>query len=156
MVCALSCLISLVFVIGMVFFYNQATTSNVVQHYKNTLTTDLQKRFEAISAERRGISLQGYALGILLSLIVIYVLRQQWKVKSGSYLACGVVATAFVTNYFFYVLHPKQDWMLKHLQNSHEVKAWLQMYREMQFNYHAGLALGIVGAGIFAFAFRCQ
>jgi hypothetical protein len=36
-----------------------------------------------------------------------------------------------------------------------EVNAWLQMYREMQYNYHAGLVLGIIGSGILAFAFRC-
>jgi len=155
MVCVLSCLISLVFVIGMVFFYNRTGQSNVVQHYKKTLTTDLQRRFDAISMERRNISIQGYALGALLSLVVLFFFHQHLKVKSGSHLACVVFATAFVANYFFYLLHPKQDWMLNHLQNGHEVKAWLQMYREMQVNYHTGLVLGLIGAGVFAFAFRC-
>ena len=45
--------------------------------------------------------------------------------------------------------------MLNHMGSQEEVKAWLQMYREMQYNYHAGLALGIVGVGVLAFAFRC-
>jgi hypothetical protein len=70
-------------------------------------------------------------------------------------LVCTVMATCFLTNYFYYMLHPKSDWMLNHMGNQEEVKAWLQMYREMQYNYHAGLALGIVGVGVLAFAFRC-
>jgi hypothetical protein len=29
------------------------------------------------------------------------------------------------------------------------------MYREMQYNYHMGLVLGIIAVGILGFAFRC-
>jgi hypothetical protein len=53
------------------------------------------------------------------------------------------------------MLSPKSDWMLNYMSNPQEVKAWLLMYREMQFNYHMGLVLGIIAVGIFAFAFRC-
>ena len=59
------------------------------------------------------------------------------------------------TNYFYYMLSPKTDWMLSHMNNEKEIKSWLLMYREMQFNYHMGLALGIIAVGILAFAFRC-
>jgi hypothetical protein len=45
--------------------------------------------------------------------------------------------------------------MLNYLQNKDEIKGWLEMYREMQFNYHMGLTLGIIAVGILAFAFRC-
>jgi hypothetical protein len=65
------------------------------------------------------------------------------------------MATCFLTNYFYYILSPKSDWMLNHMGNQKETSAWLEMYREMSFNYHAGLAFGIVAVGILAFAFRC-
>ena len=70
-------------------------------------------------------------------------------------LVCTVMATCFLTNYFYYMLIPKSDWMLNHVNSSEQTKAWLQMYREMSYNYHMGIALGIVGVGILAFAFRC-
>ena len=72
---------------------------------------------------------------------------------STSALVCTVIATAFLTNYFYYMLHPKSDWMLNHMNNQEEVKAWLLMYREMSYNYHMGLTLGIIAVGILAFAF---
>ena len=156
MACVLSCSISLIFVIGMIYFYNMTGKSKIVNHYKSTLSSDLQKRYEKISKERLLISYQGFILGFILSLGIIFYNLKIKKVKLGSTaLVCTVVATAFITNYFYYILHPKSDWMLDHLQNREEVRAWLLMYREMQFNYHIGLVLGIIAVGIFAFAFRC-
>ena len=156
MACAISCMISAVFVIGMIYFYNLTDKSEVVKYYKSSLSSDLQKRYDKITNERANISYQGYALGVILSLgIIFYNLKMKGSKMNTSALVCTVVATAFVTNYFYYILSPKSDWMLNHMNNKEEIKAWLLMYREMQFNYHMGLVLGIIGVGILAFAFRC-
>lgn len=156
MACAISCMISAVFVIGMIYFYNLSDKSIIVKHYKSSLSSDLQKRYEKITKERTTISYQGYVLGVILSLgIIFYNLKIKHSRLNTTSLVCIVVATAFVTNYFYYILSPKSDWMLNHMNNQEEVKAWLLMYREMQYNYHMGLVLGIIAVGILAFAFRC-
>ena len=156
MTCALSCSISAIFVIGMIYFYNMTNKSEIVKHYKASLSSDLQKRYDRISQERLMIGYQGYALGVIISLgIIFYNLKIKNVKMNSTALVCTVIATAFVTNYFYYMLHPKSDWMLNHLQNKEEIRAWLQMYREMQYNYHMGLTLGIIAVGILAFAFRC-
>ena len=156
MACAISCIISAIFVIGMIYFYNMTDKSKIVKHYKSFLSSDLQKRYDKISKERATISYQGYSLGVVLSLgIIFYNLKIKHSKMSTSALVCTVIATAFVTNYFYYMLHPKSDWMLNHMNNQEEVKAWLLMYREMSYNYHMGLTLGIIAVGILAFAFRC-
>ena len=156
MPCTISCMISAVFIIGMIYFYNMTNKSEIVKHYKDKMPTDLQKRYENISEERRKISIYGYILGFILSLFIIfYNLKLKGARLNNTSLVCTVMATCFLTNYFYYMLTPKSDWMLNHINNPELVKAWLQMYREMSYNYHAGLALGIIGVGIFAFAFRC-
>jgi hypothetical protein len=156
MACALSCSISAIFIIGMIYFYNMTGKSEIVKHYKASLSSDLQKRYDKISQERLMIGYQGYTLGVILSLgIIFYNLKIKGSKMNNTTLVCTVIACAFVTNYFYYMLHPKSDWMLNHLQNKEEIKAWLLMYREMQYNYHMGLVLGIIGVGILAFAFRC-
>jgi len=144
-------MISAVFIIGMIYFYNM--TSEIVKKYKKELSPELQKRYEKIAKERMKISYYGYGLGLLLSLFVLFCLKEK-KVRTFS-LVCTVMATCFLTNYFYYMLSPKSDWMLNHIDSPDEIKAWLQMYREMSYNYHMGIALGIIGVGIFAFAFRC-
>jgi uncharacterized protein YacL len=130
--------------------------SKIVKHYKEKLSSDLQKRYEIISKERMMISYKGYILGFIFSLFIIfYNLRIKGTKLNNTSLVCIVIATCFLTNYFFYILSPKSDWMLNHMNNQEEIKSWLIMYREMQFNYHTGLVLGIIAVGILAFAFRC-
>ena len=156
MACVISCMISAIFIIGMIYFYNLTDKSKIVKHYKSSLSSDLQKRYDKITKERANISYQGYALGVFFSLgIIFYNLKFKGTKMNNISLVCIVIATAFVTNYFYYMLHPKSDWMLNHMNNQDEVKAWLLMYKEMQYNYHMGLVLGIIAVGIFAFAFRC-
>jgi len=148
-------MIAMIFFIGMVYFYNMTGKSEIVKNYKKTLPTYLQKRYELITAERKTLSYQGYALGVALSIcLIIYNTQLRSERMSASGMVCLVIATAFLTNYFYYILSHKTDFMLNHTTNQEQVKAWLKMYREMSFNYHAGLALGIVGVGVLAFAFR--
>jgi uncharacterized protein YacL len=156
MACAISCMISAVFLIGMIYFYNMTDKSEIVKHYKEKLPSDLQIRYEKIAKERRNISIYGYILGFIISLFIIFYNLKIKGVKMNTFsLVCTVMATCFLTNYFYYMLSPKSDWMLNHINSPEQVKAWLLMYREMSFNYHAGLALGIIAVGIMAFAFRC-
>ena len=156
MPCSISCSISAIFVIGMIYFYNLTDKSEIVQHYKSSLPSDLQKRYDKISEERKMLSYYGYGLGLIISLVIIFYNLKIKKNKLGNMsLVCIVIASCFLTNYFYYILSPKSDWMLTHMNNREEVKAWLQMYREMSYNYHLGLVFGIVAVGILAFAFRC-
>ena len=156
MACSISCIISTIFLIGMIYFYNMTDKSEIVKMYKSKLPSDLQKRYDRISKERLIISYYGYALGLILSLFIIYYNLKIKSIRLNNFsLVCIVMSTCFLTNYFYYILSPKSDWMLNHMNNSVEVKAWLQMYREMQFNYHMGIVLGIIAVGVFAYAFRC-
>lgn len=156
MPCSISCMISGVFIIGMIYFYNMTDKSEIVKHYKEKLSIPLQKRYEKITEERKKISYHGYVLGFILSLFIIFYNTKMRGYKMNTFsLVCMVMAVCFLTNYFYYILSPKSDWMLNHTSNQEEVKAWLQMYREMSYNYHMGLLLGIIGVGVGAFAFRC-
>jgi len=156
MPCSISCIISGVFIIGMIYFYSMTDKSEIVKHYKEKLSIPLQKRYEKITEERKMISYRGYILGLILSLFFTFYNTKIKNYKLNTFsLVCLVMAVCFLTNYFYYMLSPKSDWMLNHTSSQEEVKAWLQMYREMSYNYHMGLALGIVAVGVLAFAFRC-
>jgi ABC-type antimicrobial peptide transport system permease subunit len=148
MVCSVSCSISFIFIVGMIYFYNGTRKNATVLQYKQQLNANQRRIYDNITKERLDISLQGYFLGIVLSLFIIYFFKPKAVV-------CVVLATSFLTNYFYYMLMPKSDWMLNHTESREQTQAWLNMYRIMQYYYHAGLVLGILGLGVFAYAFRC-
>jgi hypothetical protein len=140
MVCSISCYISAVFIIGMIYFYNRTSNNIIVQNYKNKLPTELKLLYDKLVKERTVISYNGYIMGFILSMGIIYYNVQLRKNKMGdSSLICIVMSTCFLVNY---------------ITDPELVKAWLGMYREMQYSYHMGMVLGIIAVGIIAFAFR--
>ena len=154
--CTLSCAISAIFIIGMIYFYNRTDNNDFVKNYKSKLSPELQTKYDKIVSERLTITYQGYGLGVLIALCIIfyslYIRHERLKTLP---LICIVVSTCFITNYFYYSLYPKSDWLLNHMKNPEEIKNWLRLYKEMQYNYHMGIVFGIIAVGVFAFAFRC-
>jgi len=156
MCCSITCSIAAVFLFAMIYFNISTLNNDVVKKYKESLPSDLQVVYDKIAKERLSISMSGYVLGLILSIIIIFynttVKRNRLGAKS---LVCIVVTTSFLTNYFYYTLSPKSDWMLNHLKTPEQNKAWLEMYKKMQYNYHLGFIFGIIAVGLLAFAFRC-
>ncbi len=157
MPCTVTCSISAVFLIGMIYMNYSIAKSQIILKYKSQLPENLQKIYEEITNERTTIYYQGYILGFIISLFfIIGNVYSEHKFLSTTSMICLVLATSFITNYFYYILSPKKIWMLDHIKTTDQTKAWLQMYRGMQVYYHSGLVLGIVAVGIFAYAFRCK
>jgi uncharacterized membrane protein YkgB len=156
MCCTITCSIAAVFLLAMIYFNISTLNSDVVKKYKESLPSDLQVVHDKIAKERLSISMSGYLLGLIFCIIIIFynttLKRNRLGAKS---LVCIVVTTSFLTNYFYYTLSPKSDWMLNHLKTPEQNKAWIEMYRTMKYNYHMGFIFGIISVGLLAFAFRC-
>ena len=131
--------------------------SQIILEYKSQLPENLQEIYEEITNERTTIYYKGYILGFIISLFIILGnVYYEHKFLSKTSMVCLVLATSFITNYFYYILSPKKNWMLNYITTPEQTKSWLQMYRGMQVYYHTGLVLGIIAVGIFAYAFRCR
>jgi len=161
MPCSGTCLLATALIIAMIYFQNATTKSKIVQEYKKQLPSNLQNLYEKLSTERLHINYYGYTLGLVLSLIIIlynYNLTKNNKLqlsKTNTSLVCLVIVVSFFTSYFYYILSPKSTYMLDHINSPEQTKAWLAMYREMQYNYHMGFVIGVVAVGVLAYAFRC-
>lgn len=154
MPCGVSCFISGVFIISMIYMNYSMLNSQTIQKYQAQLPENLQNTYREIVEERTKIYYFGYFLGFILSIVVILYNTQLGKNKMSNYgIICTVIAVSFSVNYFYYILTPKNKWMLKEIKSEQQTKAWLEMYRNMQMYYHSGLVLGIIGVGVFAFAF---
>jgi uncharacterized membrane protein YkgB len=149
-------MIATALIIAMIYFQNATSKSKIVQEYKKQLPSNLQNLYEKISAERLRLNYYGYTLGLVLSLIIIlYNYTSKRNKLTTTSLVCLVIVVSFFTNYFYYILSPKSTYMLNHINSPEQTKAWLTMYKTMQFNYHFGFVIGVVAVGVLAFAFRC-
>ena len=147
MFCYKCCSVALIFLIAnifMIFSCNKQLKSEFV----NTLTDEQKNTYEKIITERKWIYYAGYLLGIFLSILVVLFLKNLLKLNKISNV-CIIATITFVTNYLFYILYPKSDFMILHLENKEQIKEWLDIYKYMQFRYHLGFVLGII-ALIFA------
>ena len=152
--CATSCGIAATLLAGMAYCTYMGNRSALVKNYMRTLTPDQQQTYLKITEERRGIYLRGFGWGLLLSALLLGI-HHQYASMSRAALLCTVAAITLATNYFYYVLSPKSDWMVLHFntQNNNDGANWLRVYRGMQVNYHVGLVLGIAGTVLLSNAF---
>ena len=154
MPCGITCSLSTIFIISMVYMNYSMLNSQIMQKYQSQLPENLQSVYREIVNERTKIYYFGYFLGFILSIVMILYNTKLGKNKMSNYgIVCTVVAVSFSVNYFYYILSPKSKWMLNEIKSEEQTKAWLEMYRHMQMYYHTGLVFGIIGVGLFAFAF---
>jgi uncharacterized protein YacL len=154
MPCKISCAISAIFRIGMIFMTFATTQNDIIAKYEMQLPEELHVTYQNIVKDRLQNYYVGYILGFILAIIVIFYNMNVRKIPASNLsMVCLVVSLSFLVNYFYYILAPKKDWMLNHVKTPEQTRAWLEMYRGMQFYYHSGIVLGLLGVGAFAFAF---
>ena len=114
----------------------------IIKKYLNLLSNEQKEKYYKIAKERRNIYLKGFLLGIVLSLVVLFKFKKLFNNKTK--LLCIVVSISSFVNYFYYIIHPKSDYMVIHLENKNKRIAWLNIYKYMQKYYHTSLIIGFL------------
>ena len=144
--CLIFCSLGITFLIANLVVTFAADKVFDKDKFYKTLTPQLIDRYEAIIKERRNIYLKGYAYGLALAFVALYIGRKKMKTVPSICVGAGIT---FLVNYLYYILSPKSDTMIIHLNKEDQRVEWYKIYRSMQFNYHIGLVLGIIAAGFF-------
>lgn len=154
MICKKSCTLALSFLAASIatsFYADKMKQSKV---FRYTLPPEKKKRYEELTEERKRIYFTGLALGLVCSILLIIFHRNN---KNSIYhfsrnqIMCVTVATTFTVCYFYYILVPKSGYIIESLNRKDQREKWLDIYRTMQFRYHAGFALALIGMSILAY-----
>ena len=154
-VCSTSCFIAIVFLVGMIYMTFSVNKCEIAQSFMDTLSDEQLQHYHQIVSERQGIYIRGFLLGLLLSAAFMFWTTQlegAEKLKKMNVM-CVVAAITFLTSYFYYILSKKPKMMVIYLEKQKQREMWAKVYRKMQFHYHFGLLLGIIGAVILSNAF---
>ena len=156
MVCGTTCIIAIVFLIANIYVILSCSNNKKdKQNFMNVLNIKQRELYENIIKERKNIYYMGYCLGIILSVLGYFISKKIFKIRFNNVpLICFVGAITFVTNYLFYILYPKSDYMLLHLTDKKQIEEWLSIYKKMQYKFHMGFVIGIIAVMIFCYSFR--
>ena len=149
MVCAISCSIAFILIIANVYCCSFGNKTATIKEFMSILSPENQQRYINIANERRKIYFTGLFVGFALSMLLLICCRTFFSSGSRGGLLCMVAGVTLSVNYFYYILSPKTDWMVLHLNSEAETHAWLKVYKTMQYNYHMGLVLGILAVVAF-------
>lgn len=143
MVCITNCAIGAAFIGATIATTLASKQDKVFQEYHKTLNPEQKEILENITNQRLSLYIQGTILGIIL--VTIFMLFNPLKRMSSITGGCTFVAIVLLSQYFYYVLMPKQDWMILHLETKQQNEKWLNVYRHMSIRWHAGLLVGLLG-----------
>ena len=76
MPCYISCALATIFVISSIFMTNMTQKNKTIQTYQSQLPSNLQNIYKKITDERQRIYYCGYALGLILSIIIIFYIPE--------------------------------------------------------------------------------
>lgn len=141
------CSVAIMFLVATIYLMLTTNRSKEIDDLYAVMNEKQAQHFEQIVKERRDISMKGYLLGLVLAFILLFITKGSKTVKwSSTGSVCMVGAITLATNYFYYILHPKSDYMILHLEEESQRLIWLKVYRNMQVKYHIGLVLGIIAS----------
>ena len=148
----LACGISFIFLFSMIYLTlmkNRDLLKDFSDALIQTEQPELVQRYESIVSERRTIYYQGFLLGLVLSLITLFVFPKM----STTYRVCVSTAITLVVTYFYYILWPKSDYMVLHMEDKVIREKWLEVYKHMQFHNHLGFLMGLIFTVMFSAGF---
>ena len=111
-----------------------------------TLNESQKIKYKEIIQERLKIYIFGMIIGLILGFIYIYIYSED-KFK-----VCKFVAIVLVTKLTFYYFYPKSDFMLYHLTETNQVKAWTDVYRNYKNAWRNSLIIAILSYVLLSFS----
>jgi hypothetical protein len=143
--CIANCSVGIVLLIANIFCMFSVDKYTIKKKLYDSLSFKLKERYVKIVKERRDIYYRGFVLGILLSFMMVALMLNTNKNIPKRVILCTTLGITFLTNYFYYILSPKSDWMILHLNERRQREAWLDIYRTMSIRFHTGFLLGLLG-----------
>ncbi len=156
MICGWTCFVATMFILANIIFTFLMDKHGEVAKYQKSLDEKQKEVYDKIVNERKNIALQGYGLGLGLSvgfLVSRHLMTKRKETFLGSSIStlCLTAAITFIVQYFYYILSPKSHWMLNQLTNEEQKQQWLKVYRAYSWNYHLSMLIGLIGAGLLGY-----
>lgn len=151
-ICTHTIFIALIFIFAdMAFVYN-TYSKTLKSDFYNSLDVGKKAIYDNIVQERTMIYIKSIFVAFLLSFIYFAIIPKgiffkPLRMSKMSISAISIIIF-YIVSYNFYILYPKSDYMMLHLDNEVQKLSWLKIYKDMQYNYHLSYVIGFIGVSI--------
>lgn len=114
-------------------------------NFVNSLNIEQKMKYQMIKEDRYKTYVIGMIFGVILSLILQYFFINKIRNYSNISKACLYAVVVMSTAHFYYLLSPKKDYIIKHLDNKVQIELWHKLYQDMQSKQYKGYIFGIFG-----------
>ena len=111
-----------------------------------TLNEEQLAIYGEIINHRLTLYMQGFVLGIMAGVLYLAAMSSTAPARPSSMVLGTFTLIVLGTQYLFYMLMPKPQWMLDVVTTPEQTQKWLEVYRYMSLRWHAGLVMGLLGA----------
>lgn len=147
----MNCTVSAFFGVGLLgaSVLTMSVSKEQTDSLRRVLTPEAAKTYNRIVKERTSHYFQGLVLGLFLTFAFLYHTKITNMFHKSS-LAFGVTLSVTM---FYYMLMPKSDYMLRHLNSAAENEAWLRIYKTMRTRNLLGFVFGALASIPLSMAF---
>jgi len=132
-------------------FYTSISSKHESEILKKNFLGELAVTYDKISKERSGLYLHGLIIGFIIVFLVNYKYGDTFDNKFHK--TTLFILIILITAVIYYSLMPKSDYILNHVTNNQESKAWLNTYLNMKNRYTMGFILGSLASVPLAYSF---
>lgn len=125
--------------------YMMLSRSSKHQELYQTLNDKQKETYNKIKKERLLIWMKATILGVLFSIVFAKFGKYYFDIDNSFNRSCIGTLIFYGVQYMVYSIHPKSDYMLNHIDNNEQAKAWLGIYNSMKNKWHMGMLLGLIG-----------
>ncbi len=124
--------------------YTSFVPDNEVHKLKNILSGDDIEAYKRINNERFSLYFQGLIIGFIIVVLVNFLYGENISNPYHKTTLFLLIILGF--SLFYYLLSPKSDYMLNHINSEKENKAWLDVYLTMKNRYLWGFVFGALAS----------
>ncbi len=124
--------------------YTSFVPDNEVHKLKNILSGDDIDAYKRINNERFSLYFQGLTIGFIIVVLVNFLYGENISNPYHKTTLFLLIILGF--SLFYYLLSPKSDYMLNHINSEKENKAWLDVYLTMKNRYLWGFVFGALAS----------
>lgn len=140
MVCIRNCVLSFILMGGILSTMLTSKNSKTYVNFNNLLNEEQKGKMKEIVKMRLKIFLISMIIGVFTG----YVLTSMLSISNEVQRLCLFLTITLVVNTISYIVWPKGDYMIYHLDSVEQKKAWFDIYNEMKLKKIVGMTLGVV------------